>query len=61
MSLKFSKNENKNFFINLIIINLFFLIPLYLFGINHYEESIYHYFTLEVLYQNYFNPFIFFL
>jgi len=60
MSLKFSKNENKNFFINLIIINLFFLVPLYLFGINHYEEGYYHYFSLEVLYQNNFNPFIFF-
>ena len=50
MSLKFSKNENKNFFINLIIINLFFLVPLYLFGINHYEEGYYHYFSLEASY-----------
>ena len=52
MNLKFSKNENKNFLITLIIINLLFLIPLYLYGINHYEESVYHYFSLEVLYKN---------
>ena len=60
MNLKFSKNENKNFLIILIIINLLFLIPLYLYGINHYEESVYHYFSLEVLYKKFFNPFIFF-
>ena len=40
--------------------SLFFLIPLKIFGINHFEEYTYHFYTLELLAENKFKPFLFY-
>ena len=40
--------------------SLFFLIPLKIFGITHFEEYSYHFYTLELFAENNFKPFLFY-
>ena len=52
--------KNKLNLVVIILLSFCFFIPLQQLGVNHYEENVYHFFSLEVFFQNKFNPFIFF-
>ena len=51
--------KNKLNLVVIILLSFCFFIPLQQLGVNHYEENVYHFFSLEVFFQNKFMPFIF--